>query len=391
MGKPRPVGRLASGLLAATVVALLTMPLGTVGASHGSHGLAGLIEWFGWGRNAAPEDPHVDEEEPAPLANRTGSFEGRWVSFHYDADAARLWNYTVNGTPFLESIQAPGHERRRPVLAGGPPPHRPVADTELSGHSAQAQASHTAAGDAPQESSDRRQERLGSSVPPPPPRPVPACHGTKHMTAPLTMRDLPAHFASLSEQDLRRSWVACVVEASLTDHSTAELAAALVAVRDRDSTPDIEIDGRGRGAVAAALVAHVAARVPERGDSVRLADVAMAALSPEPVQVAGLDLTMNNAAEGGDTFENNGRTIVVLQNDHAAQTREVTIPAQTTARPARGRYPAQQVPDIVVEVPPESRIYVGPIATAYSDAVGTAHLAYDDHADVSVGVIQFPA
>jgi hypothetical protein len=108
----------------------------------------------------------------------------------------------------------------------------------------------------------------------------------------------------------------------------------------------------------------------------------MALLSVQTVVRGGLTPSYDAADPAGDTFANDGNTMLHARNAGTAA-RQVTVRSQV-ANPPPGTSPA----DVVVTVPAGGEVMVGPFPpSAFANQSGLAEVAYDDAADVTVAAI----
>ena len=108
----------------------------------------------------------------------------------------------------------------------------------------------------------------------------------------------------------------------------------------------------------------------------------MAALSVDQSVVAGLELTFNAAAGGGDTFTNDGKTIIIVKNDNAG-TCTVTITTDQTIETTLG------VDDRTVAVPTGEIWAIGPFSPQHYSATSTdVSLSYSVTSSVTVAVLK---
>ena len=75
----------------------------------------------------------------------------------------------------------------------------------------------------------------------------------------------------------------------------------------------------------------------------------MAALTVQQALAAGITLSLNAAASGDTVANPRGRTFFIAKNGDASA-KTLTIPAQTTSRPADGQFPSLTIPDISVVI-----------------------------------------
>ncbi|MBX3056925.1 MAG: hypothetical protein KF770_10675 [Anaerolineae bacterium] len=108
----------------------------------------------------------------------------------------------------------------------------------------------------------------------------------------------------------------------------------------------------------------------------------MATLTIQQIGRAGVVPAPVAVAAGGDVFPNDGRTLIEVHNDHAADPRTVTIVTQVTVD---GKAVAD---DAVTVTAAQDRKLIGPFPPEiYNDANGRVSLTYSDSgADMRVGV-----
>ncbi len=110
----------------------------------------------------------------------------------------------------------------------------------------------------------------------------------------------------------------------------------------------------------------------------------MATLAVQNTTKLGAAVTMNAAAAGGDTFLNDGRTVIIVRNAHAANPRTVTI------TPA-GEVEGVAVDPIALVVVALTQAVLGPFPPRYvNNQFGQAAITYSDSAaDVTVGLLRW--
>jgi hypothetical protein len=116
----------------------------------------------------------------------------------------------------------------------------------------------------------------------------------------------------------------------------------------------------------------------------------MAALTVQTSTFAGVNNSSAAADVAGDTFANDGRTLVHFTNANASS-RTVTIPANDTSRPGFGTI---ATPDTVITVPGSGTnggiCTVGPFPTErFNDpTTGLVSMAYSAVTGLSVSVVK---
>lgn len=111
----------------------------------------------------------------------------------------------------------------------------------------------------------------------------------------------------------------------------------------------------------------------------------MAALTVQDVLITGLEATFENCAAGGDTFANDGNTIIEIVNGDASD-HTVTIASQHPDPPAGT---AQQNQAVVVTA--GERRHIGPFnQRGFNDASGLVNLSYDAVTSLTIAVLKIP-
>lgn len=107
----------------------------------------------------------------------------------------------------------------------------------------------------------------------------------------------------------------------------------------------------------------------------------MATLSPEQIDLSGLDATQNAAAGGGDEFLNNGNIILRVENGSGAPI-TVTAVSQATAS-------GLAIADAAVSVPAGGFRFIGPFPPAlFNDSAGKCQLTYSGVTSLTVEVLE---
>jgi hypothetical protein len=109
----------------------------------------------------------------------------------------------------------------------------------------------------------------------------------------------------------------------------------------------------------------------------------MAILTVNQVARAGVLYAVVAAASGGDSFVNDGRTLVAIYNAHASASRTVSFDIQKDVD-------GQDPPSITVTLTAGQTKLVGPFPTGiYNDANGLVQVAYSDSgADTYIGAFK---
>lgn len=108
----------------------------------------------------------------------------------------------------------------------------------------------------------------------------------------------------------------------------------------------------------------------------------MAALTVQNVARTGLNPTYASAAGGGDTFVNDGSTVLHVKNGGGSS---ITVTITSTAPATVGL--AQS--NVTVSVPNAGERFIGPFpAGAFSDANGSAAVGYSAVTTVTVAAIR---
>lgn len=114
----------------------------------------------------------------------------------------------------------------------------------------------------------------------------------------------------------------------------------------------------------------------------------MATLTAQAISESG-GVTFTAASAGGDSWQNTGREVLVVQNDDAAS-KTVTVTAQKTSTRAPG-FGAVTKANAQVTVAAGGVEVFGPFPTeAYNDANGAAQITYSDVTSLSVAVVRLP-
>lgn len=110
----------------------------------------------------------------------------------------------------------------------------------------------------------------------------------------------------------------------------------------------------------------------------------MAVLSVQAISKAGVTPTLATAASGGDSFPNNGRVMVWLQNNHASASRTVTFVTPVTPG---GLALADKTVTIAAA---DDNAFICDLDPAiYNDSNGRVSMTYSDSgADIKVGVFR---
>lgn len=114
----------------------------------------------------------------------------------------------------------------------------------------------------------------------------------------------------------------------------------------------------------------------------------MADLTPLSPALGGTTFSAAAASGGGDKFLNpRGNALLYVKNGGGGSI-DVTLAAQTTTRPAGGKFPAMTVSNKVVTVAAGAEKLIGPIPTAYNDSAGKVNVTYSGVSSVTVKPIQ---
>lgn len=118
----------------------------------------------------------------------------------------------------------------------------------------------------------------------------------------------------------------------------------------------------------------------------------MADLTVQAPGLTGAVPTFNTAAAGGDTFTNNGHTLIEVVNAHGSATRDVTIDARPTSVDKDG-FGNIAISDTVVTIAASSRKVIGPFPPArFNNTSEKVSLSYSDSAaNITVAVISTQA
>jgi len=112
----------------------------------------------------------------------------------------------------------------------------------------------------------------------------------------------------------------------------------------------------------------------------------MATLTVQNAAESG-GLTMVSAAAGGDVFPNDGKTVLVIWNDHTGA-QVVTVTAQDTTANAPG-FGAVTKADAVSSVETVAVDVMGPFpTTAYNNASGQCAVTYDAVVAMTVAAVR---
>jgi len=112
----------------------------------------------------------------------------------------------------------------------------------------------------------------------------------------------------------------------------------------------------------------------------------MAVLTVQNAAEAG-GITFTAAAAGGDTFSNDGKTIIVLWNDDASLS-VVTVTAQDTTATGAG-FGAVTKADATESVEADSADVMGPFpVSAFNNASGAVAVGYSSVTDLEIAVIR---
>jgi len=106
----------------------------------------------------------------------------------------------------------------------------------------------------------------------------------------------------------------------------------------------------------------------------------MALLTVQAASLTGLEMTTTAAAELGDTFVNDGRTVLYV-NDNGTTAPTVTISSLVDCDQG-------ETHDITVTVTSGEDRFIGPFPmNRFNDSSGLVSVTYDDHTDVLVAVM----
>ena len=110
----------------------------------------------------------------------------------------------------------------------------------------------------------------------------------------------------------------------------------------------------------------------------------MASLSVDTMglDASGTSITWASASGSGDSFSNNGRTVVVCMNG-ATSACAVTVAANQTVTDA-----SLSVPDLTVSVAASTTIAIGPLPkVTFNDASGDVALTYANESTLQIALI----
>lgn len=111
----------------------------------------------------------------------------------------------------------------------------------------------------------------------------------------------------------------------------------------------------------------------------------MAVLTTQDVVLTGLTEALVAASVGGDSFDNNGQCVLVVENGSGAPI-TVTIEDPNTSTPKGA---AQFNPDVPVVVAAGGKAYIGPFAPfRFNTPDGRVNVTYSAVNLLSVGVIR---
>lgn len=109
----------------------------------------------------------------------------------------------------------------------------------------------------------------------------------------------------------------------------------------------------------------------------------MAVLTPQDVVLTGLTEALVAAAGGGDSFDNNGQCVFVVNNGSGASI-TVTFDDPNTPNPGNA---AQFNPDVAVVIPAGQKRYIGPFPPfRFNDPNGRVNVTYSGVTSLTVGV-----
>ena len=110
----------------------------------------------------------------------------------------------------------------------------------------------------------------------------------------------------------------------------------------------------------------------------------MAALSTDTfaLDASGTSLTWNSASGSGDSFSNNGRTVIIAQNGATASC-AVTVAATQTVTDA-----SLSVPDLTISVAASTTVAIGPLPKAtFNDASSSVDLTYSNESTLTIAIV----
>jgi hypothetical protein len=99
---------------------------------------------------------------------------------------------------------------------------------------------------------------------------------------------------------------------------------------------------------------------------------------------AGLLATLNSPGASGDTFANNGKTVVIAQNGATASC-AVTVAATQTVTGA-----SLSVPDLTVAVAASTTRIIGPLPTAtFNNSSSAVAMTYANDSTLTLAVVKW--
>lgn len=112
----------------------------------------------------------------------------------------------------------------------------------------------------------------------------------------------------------------------------------------------------------------------------------MASLSVQSIVLSSsaVDLTWNSCGASGDTFSNNGRTIVLAKNTGASAA-TVTLAATQTVTDA-----SLSVPDLAVTVSTSETRVIGPLPKAtFNNSSSKVSMTYASSSSMTIGLLKW--
>lgn len=107
----------------------------------------------------------------------------------------------------------------------------------------------------------------------------------------------------------------------------------------------------------------------------------MAELTVQEAAQAGVALTLNSAAAGGDEFSNDGRTIIIAENGDGSST-TITVTSEATLA-------GLAVSDLEVAVAAGATKAIGPFpVNVFNDSDGNVNLSYSSVTSLTVAVLK---
>lgn len=106
----------------------------------------------------------------------------------------------------------------------------------------------------------------------------------------------------------------------------------------------------------------------------------MAQLTVEKIGISGLAVTMQTANSGGDSFKNDGKTRVLLENSSGGNTVTFATPKVEAGL---------AIADPAIAVASGGKTLVGPFPPdLFNDGSGLVQMTYDTEANLTIGIFQ---